>query len=131
VYIKDWFRVFPRDQILIVSLEDYAKRTRKILNGVYKFLDMSKINNMLCINSKSDRIIYHILVFNLKKEKKKKKSFDFNICWIRVRIDSPHHLVCRKRRQWGDPSDETVKTEAPRHSMCGTTKKTLDSFGYL
>ena len=42
VYIKDWLRVFPKSQLLILSLEDYAKHTRKILNEVYKFLDISK-----------------------------------------------------------------------------------------
>jgi hypothetical protein len=33
---------------------------------------------------------------------------------IRVRIDPPHPLVCRKRRlNGGDPSDETGKTKVP------------------
>jgi hypothetical protein len=43
---------------------------------------------------------------------------------IRVSIDSPHPLVCRKRRlqEWGGPSDKTGKTEAPCHSRCGTIK---------
>lgn len=40
VYIKDWIKVFPRSQILIISLEDYAQHTRKILNQVYSFLDV-------------------------------------------------------------------------------------------
>jgi hypothetical protein len=40
---------------------------------------------------------------------------------IRVRIDPPHPLVCRKMAtKWGGPSDETGKTEAPYHSKCGT-----------
>jgi hypothetical protein len=42
---------------------------------------------------------------------------------IRVRIDPPHPLVCRKRRlNGGGPSDETGKTEVPCHSRCGTIK---------
>lgn len=43
VYIKDWIKVFPRSQILIISLEDYAQHTRKILNQVYSFLDVRKL----------------------------------------------------------------------------------------
>jgi hypothetical protein len=35
---------------------------------------------------------------------------------IRVKIDLPHPLV------GGGPSDETGKTEVPRHSRCGTIK---------
>jgi hypothetical protein len=38
---------------------------------------------------------------------------------IRVRVGSPHPLVCRKRRL---PSDETGKTEVPCHRKCGTIK---------
>nr|XP_022345100.1 carbohydrate sulfotransferase 15-like isoform X1 [Crassostrea virginica]XP_022345101.1 carbohydrate sulfotransferase 15-like isoform X1 [Crassostrea virginica] len=45
VYIKDWLRVFPKSQVLILSLEDYAKHTRKILNQVYKFLDISSLDS--------------------------------------------------------------------------------------
>jgi hypothetical protein len=42
---------------------------------------------------------------------------------IRVRIDPPHPLVCRKKRlNRGGLSDETEKTEAPSHSRCGTIK---------
>ena len=42
---------------------------------------------------------------------------------VRVRIDPPHPLVCRKRRlNGGGPSDETAKTEVPCHNRCGTIK---------
>jgi hypothetical protein len=43
---------------------------------------------------------------------------------IRVRIDPPHPLICRnlEATEWGGPSDETGKTEAPCHSRCGTIK---------
>jgi hypothetical protein len=44
----------------------------------------------------------------------------------RVGIDSPHPVVRHKRRlngtEWGGPSDETGKTEAPCQSRCGTMK---------
>lgn len=49
VYIKDWIKVFPRSQILIISLEDYAQHTRKILNQVYSFLDVRKLFLDLCL----------------------------------------------------------------------------------
>jgi hypothetical protein len=39
---------------------------------------------------------------------------------IRVRIDPPHPLVCRKRRLNG----RTFRTEVPCHSRCGTIKIT-------
>jgi hypothetical protein len=42
---------------------------------------------------------------------------------IRVRIDSPHPLMClKKATEWGGPSDETGKTEVPLHSRCGMIK---------
>jgi hypothetical protein len=51
---------------------------------------------------------------------------DLRLCGpvkIRVRIDSPHPIVCRKRQlNGGGPSDETGKTEVPCHSRCGTIK---------
>jgi hypothetical protein len=41
-----------------------------------------------------------------------------------VRIDPPRPLVCcyKEATEWGSPSDETRKAEAPYHSRCGTIK---------
>jgi hypothetical protein len=54
---------------------------------------------------------------------------NFSLIWrpvrIQVRIDPPHPLVSPKRRLNGGggvPSNETGKTEVPRHSRCGTIK---------
>jgi hypothetical protein len=53
----------------------------------------------------------------------KQKGFLWIPVRIRVRIDPPHPVVCRKRRlNGGGLSDETGKAEAPCHSRCGTIK---------
>lgn len=42
VYLQEWLRVFPRHQLHIVRLEDYADEPMDILKGIFKFLTLSK-----------------------------------------------------------------------------------------
>lgn len=40
VYLREWFKVFPREQILIIRNEDYAKDIKGHLKKVFRFLDV-------------------------------------------------------------------------------------------
>ena len=42
MFIKDYLKVFPRDQILIQRLEDIAANQTAALTKVFKFLELSK-----------------------------------------------------------------------------------------
>lgn len=37
-YLKDWFNVFPRDQIYVTRLEDYSQNRTHILDEITDFL---------------------------------------------------------------------------------------------
>ncbi|KAK3587240.1 hypothetical protein CHS0354_030427 [Potamilus streckersoni] len=43
IFIKDWLRVFPRHQILILRFEDWAKNKRQTYNEILKFLDIRQL----------------------------------------------------------------------------------------
>ena len=38
VYVEDWLKVFPRDQIMVIKGEDYYDDRRNVLERVFKFL---------------------------------------------------------------------------------------------
>ncbi|XP_048775749.1 carbohydrate sulfotransferase 15-like [Ostrea edulis] len=44
VYIQQWLQRFPRDQFLFVRLEDYARRTRFVLDNIFNFLQMGPVD---------------------------------------------------------------------------------------
>lgn len=41
VFLRDWFDQFPRDQILVLRLEDYAAKTKEALRNIFQFLGIS------------------------------------------------------------------------------------------
>ncbi|KAL3856730.1 hypothetical protein ACJMK2_011453 [Sinanodonta woodiana] len=43
IFIKDWLRVFPRHQILILRFEDMVKNKQQIFRGVLKFLGVRQL----------------------------------------------------------------------------------------
>ncbi|XP_071105198.1 carbohydrate sulfotransferase 15-like isoform X1 [Haliotis cracherodii] len=43
VYLKEWFKVFPRENFLILRNEDYSKDIRGHIEKVYNFLEFSKL----------------------------------------------------------------------------------------
>ena len=48
IYLLDWYRVFPRDQILILRLEDYTNNRARTALKIYNFLNLRKeITNTL------------------------------------------------------------------------------------
>ncbi|KAJ8317755.1 hypothetical protein KUTeg_005659 [Tegillarca granosa] len=65
VYLKDWMRVFPKDQLLILRLEDYSKDLPNVLKKVYNFL------NLRPLTSKEEKEIFHAPVYNKRKHKDK------------------------------------------------------------
>lgn len=41
IYLLDWYRVFPRDQLLIIRLEDYTRQRAQFALKIYNFLELS------------------------------------------------------------------------------------------
>ena len=41
-HLREFLRVFPRSQILILKLEDYSLDPAKSMKHIFKFLDLSK-----------------------------------------------------------------------------------------
>ncbi|XP_035685752.1 carbohydrate sulfotransferase 15-like [Branchiostoma floridae] len=42
VYLRDWFSIFPREQILVKRLEDHAKDPNKSMTRVFNFLGLGQ-----------------------------------------------------------------------------------------
>ena len=40
-YLKDWYDIFPKEQILIVDASELNNKTEKTLENIYKFLQIS------------------------------------------------------------------------------------------
>eukprot|EP00057_Strongylocentrotus_purpuratus_P020775 XP_011675249.1 PREDICTED: carbohydrate sulfotransferase 15 [Strongylocentrotus purpuratus] len=43
VFLRDWLRIFSRDQILVVRLEDWQQRCTTVLKEIYRFLELSPL----------------------------------------------------------------------------------------
>ena len=41
IHLQDWFRVFPRDQVFVIQLEDYTNHRTETVRKLYDFLDLS------------------------------------------------------------------------------------------
>ena len=54
VQLQEWFRVFPRDQIMILRLEDYTLQRTQTVQKIYSFLDFSKfITESRCVKTRT------------------------------------------------------------------------------
>ena len=55
IFIKDWLKIFPREQIIVIKTEDMenADKNIKVYEQLFKFLEISKW------------ILYLLVVFNL------------------------------------------------------------------
>ena len=42
VYIADWLKVFPKEQFLVLRMEDWHTNCQPILKEMYTFLDIRK-----------------------------------------------------------------------------------------
>ena len=47
VFLEEWLRVFPRDQILVVRAEDYFKDRTPTLNTIFNFLGLGRCSPYL------------------------------------------------------------------------------------
>ncbi|XP_064602186.1 carbohydrate sulfotransferase 15-like [Liolophura sinensis] len=45
VFMKDWLRVFPREQFFIIRTEEYADNPRDVLQELYKFLGLGMLSD--------------------------------------------------------------------------------------
>ncbi|XP_060583714.1 carbohydrate sulfotransferase 15-like [Ruditapes philippinarum] len=43
-HLKEYFRVFPRNQVMVIKLEDFSNNTVSYMENVFSFLDISKLN---------------------------------------------------------------------------------------
>lgn len=47
VYLKDWLKVFPKEQILVVTLKEYSEQLLNTIKKVFKFLNLRTLNKDL------------------------------------------------------------------------------------
>lgn len=43
LYIKDWFEVYPREQLKIIKMEEYSKSKTHILQDTVHFIGLGKL----------------------------------------------------------------------------------------
>ncbi|CAG2197783.1 CHST15 [Mytilus edulis] len=43
VYLKEWLKLFPKEQILVLKTEDYAENIKGTLKQIFKFLQLEKL----------------------------------------------------------------------------------------
>lgn len=55
MYLKEWLKVFNKDQILVLRTEDYSANIKETLKTVFNFLQLGKY--------------FHYFIFKKKKEK--------------------------------------------------------------
>lgn len=55
MYLKEWLKVFNKDQILVLRTEDYSANIKETLKTVFNFLQLGKY--------------FHYFIFFKKKEK--------------------------------------------------------------
>ncbi|XP_021340530.1 carbohydrate sulfotransferase 15-like [Mizuhopecten yessoensis] len=46
VYLKDWMDIFPRKQLLVLSLDEYSTNPSMTMLKIHKFLDLRDIGNV-------------------------------------------------------------------------------------
>ena len=60
--LENWYKVFPKNQILIIKSEEFATETHKVMNNVFDFLGLPHYE--IPDNSKKNKIYYD----TMKKE---------------------------------------------------------------
>ena len=56
VYIRDWLKAFPREQILFLKFEDYVKDFPKSLNVIFQFLGLRKLSTEELLKISKDEV---------------------------------------------------------------------------
>ncbi|KAK7499482.1 hypothetical protein BaRGS_00009134 [Batillaria attramentaria] len=44
VFMADWLRIWPKEQMLILRYEDYAENLESVMKGVFNFLGLAPLN---------------------------------------------------------------------------------------
>lgn len=42
IFLKDWFQIYPPNQILVINFDDYISHREDVLNRVARFLELSE-----------------------------------------------------------------------------------------
>lgn len=61
--MRDWLKVFPRDQMLVMRTEDYSSDMGSHLHNVFKFLNIGKSLIISDLFPRNCRAVKHVLVF--------------------------------------------------------------------
>lgn len=43
IFLKDWFQIYPANQILMINFDDYINHREDVLNRVARFLELSEL----------------------------------------------------------------------------------------
>ena len=46
VFMEDWLRIFPEDQIFVSRMEDYSSGISSQMKVIYNFLELSKLSHV-------------------------------------------------------------------------------------
>ena len=57
--LENWFKIFPKDQILIIKSEEFATETNKIMNNIFDFLGLPHYN--IHDDSKKNKNHYEVM----------------------------------------------------------------------
>jgi hypothetical protein len=82
--LENWYKIFSKDQILIIKSEEFATETNKIMNNIFDFLELPQYN--IPDNSKKNKIHY---------EPMKKETRDDLIEFFRPYNEKLYSLVGR------------------------------------
>jgi hypothetical protein len=57
--LENWYKIFSKDQILIIKSEEFATETNKIMNNIFDFLGLPHYN--IPDNSKKNKLHYEVM----------------------------------------------------------------------
>ena len=57
--LENWYKLFSKDQILIIKSEEFAIQTNKIMNEIFNFLELEHFD--IPDNSKKNKIHYDMM----------------------------------------------------------------------
>ena len=57
--LENWYKIFPKDQILIIKSEEFATETNKIMNNIFDFLGLPHYN--IPDDSKKNKNYYKVM----------------------------------------------------------------------
>ncbi|WP_413167430.1 sulfotransferase domain-containing protein [Capilliphycus salinus ALCB114379] len=87
-FLKQWMNIFPKEQILVLTLEDLAKNTEDVMNRVFNFLDLPRHrilkptkNNSGSYNSVNDEIRLQLSRFFKPYNEDLEKLLGEELCW--------------------------------------------------